>query len=84
MFLSEKLSKDMSTITSGQEHAELKLAKKTKNLNALIAQQLKKDLNKIWIPPNCKLNSLRFDENNAFSKEVSFIYFKVSHKYNFK
>jgi hypothetical protein len=71
MFLSEKMSKDMSTSASGSDQAELgATAKKSKNLNSLIAQQLKKDLNKIWIPPYCKLNSLRVEENNTFSKEV--------------
>ena len=74
MFLSEKLSKDMSTSASSTDQIELggsSVTKKSKNLNLLIAQQLKKDLNKIWIPPYCKLNSLRAEENNTFSKEVN-------------
>ena len=76
MFLSEKLAKDMSTSAGGSDQAELgggATAKKSKNLNLLIAQQLKKDLNKIWIPPYYKLNSLRAEENNTFSKEVNIL-----------
>ena len=70
MFLSEKLAKEISTSAGGSDHAELNM-KKAKNLNVLIAQQLKKDLNKIWLPSYCKLNSLRIEENGSFSKEVN-------------
>ena len=70
MFLVEKLTKEMNASSSGAgDQAELG-ANKTKNLKMIIAQQLNKELNKIWIPPYCKLNGLRVQEDNSFVKEV--------------
>lgn len=66
IFLVEKLTKEISS--SGDQTSE-PMIEKTKSLNNLIAQCVKSSLNKFWLPPYCKLNSLRIQEDNTFSKE---------------
>lgn len=68
MFLVEKLNKE--TASSGDDDQSEAKAKVKKNLNVLIAEKAKKQLNKFWIPPYLKSNGLRRDENEIFTKEV--------------
>lgn len=69
MFLVEKLTKEITSNSAGADQAQ-KVSSKSKNINFLIAQQLKRCLNQIWIPPYCKLNGLRINDDNTYSKEV--------------
>jgi hypothetical protein len=68
MFLVEKLTKDITSSSTGADQAN-KSSSKSKNINFLISQQLKKFLSQIWIPPYCKLNGLRLNDDSTYSKE---------------
>jgi hypothetical protein len=76
MFLVEKLTKDITSSSTGADQTQ-KISSKSKNIHFLIAQQLKKCLSQIWIPPYCKLNGIRINEDNTYSKEVYYYCFIV-------
>jgi hypothetical protein len=66
MFLVEKLPKDN---LAGQEDGDKGTIKKSRNLNALIAQKLQFMLDQCWTPSYCKQNSLRVIDQNTIIKE---------------
>jgi len=68
MFLVEKLSKDI-TSSGGSEQTDT--FKKAKSINERIAEKIKDSLNQFWIPPYCKLNSLRIQEDGKLTIEVN-------------
>ena len=67
MFLVEKMSKEAGPGTTTSETSQ---ASKKSNIKQLIVQEIKNSVNQFWIPPYCKLNSLRINESNEFIKEV--------------
>jgi hypothetical protein len=73
MFLVEKINKsDASNVSSAgvTTTTTTSSSNRMNNLNTLIVQKLKKDLKQFWIPPYCKVNSLRIDEDDInYSKE---------------
>jgi hypothetical protein len=68
MFLVEKLTKEVSTSMASEDSAR-DSTQKSKNVQFLIAQQLKRRLNLFWIPPYCKLNGIRLLEDGTYVKE---------------
>ena len=67
MFLVEKLSKDVTSSGSSEQTDSLK---KSKSIKERIAENVKESLNRFWIPPYCKLNSLRIQEDGKLTIEV--------------
>ena len=71
IFLVEKLTKELSTSAA---HSDQQLeGSRTATLDSLISQRIKNALGQFWIPPYCKLNSLRVQEDNTLWHEVNWI-----------
>ena len=74
IFLVEKLTKESAANQSGVEQADSTPGgsgkNKSKNLKLQISQKIKSSLNQFWLPPYCKLNGLRVQENDSLEKEV--------------
>ena len=73
IFLVEKLTKETanSSNQAGSDENDTSLKGKSKqSLKNRIAKKIHTQLNQFWLPPNCKLNGLRVQENDQLEKEA--------------